>query len=54
MGPVRCGQRRRQRDPGRGNDFGLFNWWQGALLILAYGLVFAAIGSVILTQRDIT
>jgi ABC-type transport system involved in multi-copper enzyme maturation permease subunit len=39
---------------GRGADFGLFNWWQGALLMLAYGLFFAAIGSVILTRRDIT
>ena len=32
----------------------LFNWWQGSLLILAYGLVFAVIGSVVLTRRDIT
>lgn len=39
---------------GRGADFGLFNWWQGTLLMLAYGLVFAAIGSLILTRRDIT
>ncbi len=39
---------------GRGSDFGLFNWWQGTLLMLAYGLVFAAIGSAILTRRDIT
>ncbi len=39
---------------GRGSDFGLFNWWQGTLLMLAYGLVFAAIGSLILTRRDIT
>ncbi len=39
---------------GRGNDFGLFSWWQGSLLILAYGLIIAAIGSVILIQRDIT
>jgi ABC-type transport system involved in multi-copper enzyme maturation permease subunit len=35
-------------------DFGLFNWWQGALLMLFYGLAFAAIGSLILTRRDIT
>ena len=35
-------------------DFGLFNWWQGALLMLAYGLVFAVLGSLILTRRDIT
>ena len=39
---------------GRGADFGLFNWWQGTLLMLAYGLVFAAAGSIILTRRDIT
>jgi ABC-2 type transport system permease protein len=39
---------------GQGSDFGLFNWWQGALLMLAYGLVFAVVGSVILTRRDIT
>jgi ABC-2 type transport system permease protein len=39
---------------GRGSDIGLFNWWQGSLLILAYGLVFAAIGSFVLSRRDIT
>jgi hypothetical protein len=39
---------------GRGADFGLFNWWQGTLLMLAYGLVFAAVGSYFLTRRDIT
>jgi ABC-2 type transport system permease protein len=39
---------------GRGADFGLFNWWEGTLLMLAYGLVFAAVGSIILTRRDIT
>ena len=38
----------------RGSDFGLFHWWQGALLMLFYGLAFAAIGSLILTRRDIT
>lgn len=38
----------------RGADFGLFHWWQGALLMLFYGLVFAAIGSLILNRRDIT
>jgi hypothetical protein len=32
----------------------LFTWWQGSLLIVAYGLVFAAVGSYILTRRDIT
>jgi len=39
---------------GVGADFGLFTWWQGALLMLAYGLVFAALGAQILTRRDIT
>ncbi|MGO8872174.1 MAG: hypothetical protein ACLQPH_12390 [Acidimicrobiales bacterium] len=39
---------------GRGADFGLFNWWQGTLLMLFYGLAFATIGSIILTKRDIT
>jgi ABC-2 type transport system permease protein len=39
---------------GRGADFGLFNWWEGALLMLGYGLAFALLGSLILTQRDIT
>lgn len=39
---------------GRGGDFGLFNWWQGTLIMLAYGLIFAAVGSFILTRRDIT
>jgi hypothetical protein len=39
---------------GRGSDFGLFNWWQGTLLMLFYGLFFAAVGSIILTRRDIT
>ncbi len=39
---------------GRAVDFGLFNWWQGTLLMLAYGLLFAGVGSIILTRRDIT
>lgn len=39
---------------GRGTEFGLFTWWQGALLMLGYGLFFAAAGSFILTRRDIT
>jgi ABC-2 type transport system permease protein len=39
---------------GRGSDILLFNWWQGTLLMLFYGLFFAAVGSVILTRRDIT
>lgn len=33
---------------------GLFNQWQGTLLMLGYGLIFAAIGSYALTRRDIT
>lgn len=32
----------------------LFTWWQGSLLIVAYGVIFAVIGSIILTRRDIT
>jgi ABC-type transport system involved in multi-copper enzyme maturation permease subunit len=39
---------------GRNADIGLFNWWQGSLLILAYGLVFAVVGSAVLAKRDIT
>jgi hypothetical protein len=39
---------------GRGSDVVLFNWWQGTLLMLFYGLFFAAVGSIILTRRDIT
>ncbi len=39
---------------GRNASAGLFNWWQGSLLILAYGLVFAIVGSAVLTRRDIT
>ncbi len=39
---------------GRGANAGLFNWWQGSLLILAYGLVFAVLGSTVLARRDIT
>ena len=39
---------------GRGANFGLFNWWQGSLLILAYGLAFAIVGSAVLARRDIT
>ena len=39
---------------GREVSFGLFSWWQGALLVLGYGLAFAVIGSLILTRRDIS
>ena len=35
-------------------NYGLFAWWEGALLMLGYGLIFAVIGSLILTERDIT
>ena len=54
VGADRCGHGGRQPDPRPGHDFGLFTWWQGALLMLAYGLVFASLGSHILTRRDIT
>jgi ABC-type transport system involved in multi-copper enzyme maturation permease subunit len=39
---------------GQAMNYGLFAWWEGALLMLGYGLIFAAIGSLILTERDIT
>lgn len=39
---------------GREATFGLFNWWQGSLLMLGYGLFFATLGSLILTRRDIS
>jgi ABC-type transport system involved in multi-copper enzyme maturation permease subunit len=39
---------------GQGVSYGLFSPWEGALLVLGYGLVFAAAGSFILTKRDIT
>ena len=32
----------------------LLQWWQGSLLILAYGLFFAVVGSLVLARRDIT
>ncbi|MHB1712081.1 MAG: ABC-2 transporter permease [Acidimicrobiales bacterium] len=32
----------------------LFTWWQGSLLIVAYGAIFAIVGSIVLTRRDIT
>jgi len=38
----------------RGDGVVLFQWWQGSLLILAYGLVFAVVGSAVLARRDIT
>jgi ABC-2 type transport system permease protein len=39
---------------GRGQNVGLFTWWQGSILILLYGVAFAALGSFLLTRRDIT
>ncbi len=42
------------RNRGNGVHFTLFTWWQGGLLMLAYGLLFAAFGSALLTRRDIT
>ena len=39
---------------GRATDFGLFSWWEGALLMLGYGLLFAVVGSLVLTRRDIS
>jgi ABC-type transport system involved in multi-copper enzyme maturation permease subunit len=39
---------------GQGVHYGLFSPWEGALLVLGYGLGFAAIGSFMLTRRDIT
>jgi ABC-2 type transport system permease protein len=42
----------------RGNRGGdmltVFSWWQGTLLMLAFGLGFALIGSYFLSKRDIT
>jgi len=35
-------------------EISLFNWWQGTLLMLAFGLGFALVGSYFLTRRDIT
>ena len=37
-----------------GLQFPLFSWWQGTLLMLAYGIGFALVGSLLLTRRDIT
>ena len=37
-----------------GSPIHLFNQWQGTLLMLAYGILFAAVGSYFLTHRDIT
>jgi ABC-type transport system involved in multi-copper enzyme maturation permease subunit len=43
-----------QRQNGSVAGFGLFAWWQGALLILAYGIAFAVAGWAVMTRRDIT
>ena len=32
----------------------LLPWWGGALVLVAYGLVFAALGALLTTRRDIT
>ena len=32
----------------------LLTWWEGALVLLAYGLVFAAVGSLITMRADVT
>ncbi len=39
---------------GGGLVFHLFNQWQGTVLMLGYGILFAAVGSFFLTRRDIT
>jgi ABC-2 type transport system permease protein len=39
---------------GVGANFGLLTWWQGGLLLVAYGAAFAGLGSLLLTRRDIT
>jgi ABC-2 type transport system permease protein len=39
---------------GGGATFGLFEWWQGALLLLAYGLAFAGAGALTMIRRDVT
>ncbi|HEX4218096.1 MAG TPA: hypothetical protein VHZ02_07005, partial [Acidimicrobiales bacterium] len=39
---------------GRDLSATLLPWWGGGLMMLAYGLVFAIIGSMVMTRRDIT
>jgi len=39
---------------GGGLHLTLFDWWQGGLLMLLYGLGFAFVGSLLLARRDIT
>jgi hypothetical protein len=44
----------RGQGQGSATTFPVFNQWQGTLLMLGYGLLFAAVGSYFLTRRDIT
>jgi ABC-type transport system involved in multi-copper enzyme maturation permease subunit len=37
-----------------GFDQTLLPWWGGALVLLAYGVAFAALGTVLTTRRDVT
>lgn len=39
---------------GRNLTTTLLPWWGGGLMMLAYGLIFASIGSIVMTRRDIT
>jgi hypothetical protein len=39
---------------GLNTNYGLFTWWQATILLLAYALLFAGIGSKILSTTDIT
>jgi ABC-2 type transport system permease protein len=35
-------------------EFGLLTWWQGAILMLGYGLTLATAGTLTLSKRDLT
>jgi ABC-type transport system involved in multi-copper enzyme maturation permease subunit len=39
---------------GRNHTYGLLTWWQGALVLLGYGVVFAVLGVLLLERRDIS
>ena len=39
---------------GGGIEQTLLPWWGGGLVLLAYGIVFAALGTVLTTRRDVT
>lgn len=39
---------------GGGGNNGLLSTWQGLLVLIAYGIIFAALGAVITLRRDIT